>query len=107
MTIYDIEYSPESIKDLDDVFTDVLTASSSLEITHKYLDELQDKVESMAKRPKTGTPLYYEDLFTGYYFVRFKEYLAFYRLEDTRMLVDRILFRKRDYIRILLGSKDN
>ncbi len=107
MTIYDIEYSPESIRDLNDVFTDVLTASGSLEITHKYLDELQDEIESMVKRPKTGTPLYYDEQFTGYCFVRFKEYLAFYRIEDTRMLVDRILFRKCDYIRLLLGSKDN
>lgn len=68
---------------------------------------MQDKIESMVKRPKTGAPLHYDDLFTGYYFVRFKEYLVFFRIEDKRMPVDRILFRKCDHIRILLGSKDN
>ena len=103
MIVYEIEYSPEAIRDLDDVFEDVLTASKDIEITHKYIEELQDKVDSMVKQPKTGTPLYYDDLFTGYYSVRFKEYSAFYRLDETRILVDRILFRKRDYMRVLFG----
>ena len=101
MISYDIEYSPEAIRDLDDVFADVLTASSDMELTHNYLDELQDKIVAMAGHPETGTPLYYEDLFTGYYFVRYKEYLAFYRLDNGKMLVDRVLFRKRDYLRVL------
>ena len=106
MMDYILEYSPEAIRDLDDVYNDVFTASSSLEVTHKYLDELQDEIESLVTHPKTGTLLYYEDMFTGYYYIRFKEYLSFFRLEDNKMLVDRILFRKRDYIRILFGIKN-
>ena len=103
MTIYEVDYSPEAIRNLDDIFTDVLTTSCNIEVAQKYLDELQDKVESMASRPQTGTPLFYEDLFTGYYSVRYKEYLAFYRVEETKMLVDRVLFRKTDYLRKLFG----
>ncbi|MBQ7585467.1 MAG: hypothetical protein IJU40_04370 [Desulfovibrionaceae bacterium] len=38
-------------------------------------------LESMASHPRTGTPLFYEELFTGYYSVRFKEYLAFIDLK--------------------------
>ena len=59
MIVYKIEYSPEAVRDLDDVFADVLTASKDIEITHKYLEELQDRIDSMVKRPETGTPLYY------------------------------------------------
>jgi len=103
MTTYEIEYSPEALRDLDDIFTDVLTASCNIEVTHDYLDGLQDKVEAMAFRPQTGTPLFYEELFTGYYSVRYKEYLVFYRVNDTKLFVDRILFRKSDYISKLLG----
>ncbi len=103
MITYDIDYSPEAIRDMDAIFDDVLMVSCDLDITHRYLDNLQDKIESMVKHPKTGTPLYYEELFTGYYSVRFKEYLAFYRLEGTMMYVDRVLQRKRDYMSILFG----
>lgn len=103
MITYDISYSPEAIRDMDGIFDEVLMVSCDLDITHRYLENLQDKIEEMVGHPKTGTPLYYEELFTGYYSVRFKEYLAFYRLEGTVMYVDRVLQRKRDYLSILFG----
>ena len=103
MIAYDIDYTPEAISDMDDIFDEVLMVSSNLDITHKYLDDLMDKIESMVEHPKTGKPLYYEELFTGYYSVRFKEYLAFYRLEGIMMYVDRVLQRKRDYTSVLFG----
>jgi len=65
------------------------------------LEELLDKVEKKSDDPKSELPLYYENTFTGYYFVVFKAYLAFYRLEKETMLVDRVLFGKSDYMRIL------
>ena len=43
----------------------------------------------------------YGHTFTGYYFVIFKAYMAFYRLENNTMLIDRILYGKSDYMRIL------
>lgn len=64
-----------------------------------------DTVEAKADYPKSGAPLYYEDSFTGYYFVAFKAYLAFYRIEDDQLLVDRVLFAASDYLRHLhLGT---
>ena len=76
-------------------------ASKDIEITERYIEELLDKVEKKSDYPKSGSPLYYENTFTGYYFVVFKAYLAFYRLEKETMLIDRILFGKSDYMRIL------
>ena len=57
--------------------------------------------------PLSGAPLYYDDRFTGYYYVVFKEYLAFYRLEGERILIDRVLFGRSDYIRILKSGTDH
>ena len=76
-------------------------ASKDIEITERYIEELLDKVEKKSDYPESGSPLYYENTFTGYYFVVFKAYLVFYRLEKETMLVDRILFGKSDYMRIL------
>ena len=103
MITYDIDYSPEAMRDMDMIFDDVFMVSRDLDVTHRYLDDLQDEIESMMNHPKTGTPLYYEELFTGYYSVRFKEYLAFYRLDGNMMYVDRVLQRKRDYMAVLFG----
>ena len=51
--------------------------------------------------PKSGSPLYYEGGFTGYYFVAFMAYIAFYRVQEDRILVDRVVYGKSDYIRTL------
>ena len=101
MKKYEVVYSREAIRDLDDVWEQVAMASKDQDITEKYLDELQDTIEEMGKHPKTGIPLYYDDVFTGYYHVNFKEYMAFYRIEGFKMLVERVLYAKMDYIRRL------
>lgn len=98
---YQVEYSKAAIRDLDRVWTEVFEACKDLEITEKYIKELLDKVEKKSDYPKSGSPLYYENTFTGYYFVVFKAYLAFYRLEKDTILVDRVLFGKSDYLRKL------
>ncbi|MCR5329169.1 MAG: type II toxin-antitoxin system RelE/ParE family toxin [Saccharofermentans sp.] len=60
-----------------------------------------DKIESKSEFPLSGSPLYYEELFTGYRFITFKAYLVFYHVEGKEILVDRILYGKSDYIRRL------
>jgi plasmid stabilization system protein ParE len=98
---YSIEYSKAALRDLERVWADVFEASKSIDITEQYIEDLLDKIEEKKEYPKTGTPLYYENTFTGYYFIVFKSYLAFYRLDKDRMLIDRILFGKSDYMRTL------
>lgn len=101
---YKVEYSKAAIRDLDRVWAEVYEASKDYEITTRYLDDLMDKVEAKANYPQSGSPLYYQNSFTGYYFVVFKAYIAFYRLEKDIMLVDRVLFGKSDYMRKLSTS---
>ena len=95
MMRYRVEYSKVAVRDLDRVWAE---ASKSKEITGKYLDELLDKIEAKADFPASGSPLYYENGFTGYYFIVFKAYLVFYRIKDSSILVDRILYGKSDYM---------
>ena len=98
---YQVEYSKAAIRDLDRIWAEVFEASKDIDVTERYIEELLDKVEKKSDYPKSGSPLYYENTFTGYYFVGIKAYLDFYRLEKETMLVDRILFGKSDYMRIL------
>lgn len=41
-------------------------------------------------------------MFTGYYFVVFKAYIAFYFIENDRIRVARVLFGRSDYMRELI-----
>ena len=98
---YKVEYSKAAIRDLNRVWTEVFEASKDYDITIRYIDDLMDKVEAKADYPKSGCPLYYEDIFTGYYFIVFKAYMIFYRLDKNVMFIDRVLSGRSDYIRLL------
>ena len=45
-----------------------------------------------------------EGLFTGFYFVTFKSYMAFYKVETDRMLVSRVVYGKSDYMRTIFRN---
>lgn len=96
-----VEYSKIAIRDLDRVWAEVFEASKDYDITARYIDELMDKIEAKSDYPESGAPLYYKNRFTGYYFVVFKSYMAFYRIENDTMLIDRILFGRSNYMNYL------
>ncbi len=105
---YSVQYSRAAILDLERVWSEVFEASRDYDTTEKYIDGLMEKIEDKALFPESGSPLYYEDGFTGYYFVVFKSYLAFYRVEKKELLVERILIGRSDYMRILhLSPEEN
>ncbi len=98
---YKVMYSPAAVRDLDRIWSEVFEASKSIDTADRYVRELMDAVGKKEDFPAGGSPLYYDDLFTGYYFVVFKAYMAFYRIDGGRVLVDRILYGKSEYLRKL------
>ena len=102
---YRIEYSQAAIRDLDRVWNEVYEASKEADIATRYVDGLMDCVAEKRAFPKSGAPLYYENGFTGYYYVVFKAYMAFYRIVEERILVDRVVFGSSDYMRIIFQDR--
>lgn len=98
---YKINYSKIAIRDLDRVWPKVFEASKSYDVTESYISELIESIENKSEFPKSATPLYYENSFTGYYYVVFKSYISFYRIKEDNVLVDRVLYGKSDYLRLL------
>ena len=103
---YEVKYSPAAVRDLNRVYSEVIEASKSSDIADQYLNGLLNRIHSKASFPKAGIPLYYENAFTGYYYVVFKAYLAFYRLEGNALLVDRVLYGKSDYLKLLIHTDE-
>lgn len=68
-----------------------------------YVDGIMDKVDGIASFPESGAKLVFENgLDSGYRYVVFKNYLAFYRLRSNNVVyVDRVIYGGRDYMRIL------
>lgn len=102
---YRVEYSQAAIRDLDRVWNEVYEASKEAAIATRYVDGLMDCVAEKREFPKSGAPLYYENGFTGYYYVVFKAYMAFYRIGEERILVERVVFGRSDYMRTIFQDR--
>ena len=87
---YEIVYSPIALADFD--------------IADKYIADLRKKLKNVSKRPKTGERLYYDDIFTGMYYVTHKKYSAFYRIRAGRIEVGRVLYNRSAYISLVIKS---
>ena len=103
--MYKLRFTPEAIRDMEAVEEDVLEVSGRQDTADRYVDDFLEKIKSKKRFPHSGIPLIYnEELFTGFYFVHFKKYNAFYRIQGEFIEVIRILQAKSDYMAILFGE---
>ena len=95
---YRIRYTPRAQRDMDAVWDSVYEASGEFDTADQYVDDFICEIAGKKNFPKSGIPVYYRGLFTGYYAVIFKAYKAFYRIVDDYIEVLRIIMMKEDYM---------
>jgi len=103
---YKLIYSPKALDDLDRIWMDVWKSSLDLDITEKYVDDLRTAIRAKCKYPKTGIPLTFMGDFMGVYYVQFKEYKAFYRINYDKLEIWRVLYARSDYMKTLFGKSE-
>ena len=101
---YTLRYTPKFVSDFELIHADVQQASGSVAIADRYLRDFARKIKSKQLFPESAKKLFVEDAFTGYYFVHFKAYNAFYLIKDGYIELTRALPSKSDYVRVLLGD---
>ena len=106
MKDYMIRFSPASRADMEAVWDSVYDASLDYDTADRYVMAFTDSIIEKKKALKTGIPLCYRGLFTGYYSVNYKAYKAFYRIKDDTVEVLRILLSKSDYMKVLFGEEN-
>ena len=103
---YKVRFSAESLRDLDDIWADVLQVSQDLNTAEKYIDGILNQITAKKSFPESGIPLLYKGLFTGFFSVNYKAYKAFYRLNANHMEVVRVLPMAMDYMVLLFGESE-
>lgn len=97
-----INYSPLALNDLDEIWeyiTEELMNSSAAE---NMVNGIMDAVEALEDFPEAGVRLVFDgDLDSGYRFVIYKNYMAFYHTQNSVIYVDRVIYGKRDYMKVL------
>ena len=85
----------------------IISRRNSVIRVQNTVEGIMDKVDILMSFPEAGVKLEFENgLNSGYRYVSFKNYLAFYRLRsDDIVYIDRVIYSGRDYMRILFPNK--
>lgn len=98
----EIRYSPRAQRDLDEIWDYIEMDLANPKAAANTVGAIMDRVALLTNFPLSGTPLSSICNFTtDYRFVVSENYLAFYRYSSGTVYVDRVLYGKRDYLRVL------
>ena len=100
--MFDVRYSHEALNDLDDIWGYITFELMNPDAAINTVNGIMDAVDRLSEYPLSGTPLnVLLEIESEYRFVIFKNYLAFYHLEDNTVNIDRVLYEGRDFIKAL------
>ena len=94
-----LHWSDQALCDLEWMYEGVFAACRDFDVTDRYYDGMVAAVEAKQDFPESGAKLFIGDIWTGDYYVVYKEYVAFYRIRDAVMEVSRIEMRKADHVK--------
>jgi len=94
--------SAEARRDIKGIQDYITYEQENPQAALKAVEKILDRIEDLLRFPNTGTLLSPKVNFeTNYRYARAAGYLIFYRYENDRIFIDRIIHGKRDYIAIL------
>lgn len=103
----EIHYSPIALNDLDEIWTYISQSLCNPIAAQNMIDGIMNAVDMLAEQPEMGTPLYFlSGLNSGYRYVIHDNYMAFYRTNRTDVYIDRVLYSKSDYMRVLFKDEE-
>ena len=101
-----LQFSPEALSDLEEIHVYITEELSNPEAASDVVSRILDAADRLEDFPKSGAML---SSVTGipsdYRFIPVQRYLVFYRILTNKVYVDRILYGRRDYMRILFDPQ--
>lgn len=95
-------YSPLSQQDLDGIFRYISQTLHNLESAKKIVSDILDGAENLEAFPFIGSLVEGLPAEIGEYrVIGIHNYLVFYRVTAGHIFVDRILYKRRDYLPLL------
>ena len=100
-----IKFSPEAVKDLQEIQSYIANELCSQQAADRTVFKILNRIRSLSSFPEMGTPLSAVLSFdTNYRYLVCGHYTAFYRVEQDAVYIVRILYGRRDFMRILFGE---
>ncbi len=96
-----LHYSPEALRDLDEIFSELENPSAAENIINTILEAV-DKLQDFSMLGSLLSSV--TELESDYRFLVCGNYLVFYRVVGSNVYIDRVLYGRRDYLRSLFNK---
>ena len=94
-----IHYSPESRRDLDDIWDHIVLELQNRSAAERVIDHIMNAVDPLKNFAEMGTPLSsIADVGTDYRFLVSGNYMVLYRVQGCDVYIDRVLYGRSDYM---------
>lgn len=101
-----LHYTKAARRDLDGIFDYISLELQNKAAAERTVSGIMDALAQLKDFPESGTPLSaIADVVSSYRFLVAGNYLAFYRIQGRDIYVERVLYGRRDYLRILLEEQ--
>lgn len=105
MMTYDVTLSPAAVSDLMDIKKYISEELENTAAAEKLIASIMLRLRQLEQFPYSGASLSsIIDVETEYRYLVCGKYLAFYIVGKTEVIVDRVLYGRRDYLRTLFGE---
>ena len=96
----------ESRRDLNEIWEYIASELQNTSAAERVVTDILDAIQQLEDFAELGAPLSsVADVEGGFRFLVTGNYLTFYRIESSDgVYIDRILYGRRDYLRILFGN---
>lgn len=97
-----IHYSLEARNDLDEIWEHISFELCSPQAAENTVNKIMDTVDELENFSEIGTILFsVTGIESDYRFLTSGNYMVFYRVNGQDVYIDRVLYGRRDYLRIL------
>ena len=104
--MFEVKVSPQAAEDLLEIKDYIENELQNPLAAQDTILKIVETYESLSEFPEIGIPVEkYVNFPTDYKFVLANNYSIFYRIQDEIVRVVRILYSRRDFIRILFEEK--
>ena len=87
---------------MDDIWDYIVSELQNSSAAERVINRIIDAVDPLKNFAEMGTPLSsIADIGTDYRFLVSGNYMVFYRVQGNDVYIDRVLYGRRDYLRIL------
>ena len=100
-----IYIAPEARRDLNEIYDYIMFDLSNPAAAIGIIDQIMDTIDRLVDFPYLGALLSsIANIESNYRYLTVGNYMAFYRVMGENIFVDRILYGRRDYLRILFDE---